>query len=84
MRSLKGKKLSPQIINPFGYVKLHGFHDNPLCDFKEWGCFYKNTHISAASHPRIINVVSNVFKDIAVVLAGWICKLSNMNIHEFQ
>ena len=27
----------PQIINPFGYVKLHGFHGNPLCDFKEWG-----------------------------------------------
>ena len=22
-------------------MKLHGFHDNPLCDFKDWGCTYK-------------------------------------------
>ena len=20
-----------------GYVKMHGFHGNPLCDFREWG-----------------------------------------------
>ena len=72
------------IINPFGNVKLHGFHGNPLCDFKEWGCFYKNTHISAATHHSTLNLVSNLFKDMAVVLAGWICKLSNLNIHECQ
>ena len=27
----------PPIINPFGYVKLHGFNGNLLCDFKGWG-----------------------------------------------
>ena len=25
------------IINLFGFAKLHGFHGNPLCDFKECG-----------------------------------------------
>ena len=74
------------VINPFGYVKLHDFHGHPLCDFKEWGCFYKTNHISAATHSKTLNLVSKltVFKDIAVVHAGWICKLSNLNIHEFQ
>ena len=56
----------PEIINPFGYVTLHGFHGNPLYDFEEWECFYKNTHISAATHPRTVNLVSNLPKDIAV------------------
>ena len=84
MRPLKGKQISSPIIKPFGYVKLHGFHGNLLCDFKEWGCFYKNSHISAATRPRTLNLVSNLAKDISVVLAGWICKLSNLNIHEFQ
>ena len=64
-------------------MKLHGFHGNP-CDFREWGCFYKNTHISAATHPRTLNLVTSLFEDIAVVLAGWICKLSYLNIHEFR
>ena len=49
---------------------------------EEWGCFYKNTHISEATHPITLNLVSNLCKDIAVVLAGWICKLSNLNIHD--
>ena len=71
-------------MNSFCYEKLHGFHGNPVCDFKEWGCFYENTHISGATHPRTLNLVSNLFKDIAVVLAGWICKSSDLNIHEFQ
>ena len=52
--------------------------------FQGMGCFYKNTHISAATHPRTLNLVSNLFKDIAVVFAGGISKLSNLNIHEFQ
>ena len=43
----------------FGYVELHGFHGNPLHNFKERGCTYKNTHISAAIHPRTLNLVSN-------------------------
>ena len=80
----KGKNYVTPIINPFGYVKVHAFHGNPLCFFKEWECFYKTTHISAATHPKTLNLVSNLFKDIAVVLAGWMCKLSNLNIHEFQ
>ena len=81
---IRGKNYVPPIINPFDYVKLHDFHGNPLCDCKEWGCFYKNTHISAATYLKTLNLVSNLFKDIAGALDGWICKLSNLNIHEFQ
>ena len=40
-------------------MKFHGFHGNPLCDFKEWGYTYKNTHISTVSHPRLLNMVPN-------------------------
>ena len=72
------------IRDPFGYVKLHGFHAKPLRNFKEWGCLYKNTHISAATHPRTLHLVSYLFKDIAVVLAGWISKLFNLNIMNFN
>ena len=28
-----------------GYVKMHGFHGNPLHDFREWGYAYKFNHI---------------------------------------
>ena len=38
-------------------VKLHGFHGNTLNDIKEWGCTYKNTHISAATHLGIKLIV---------------------------
>ena len=31
-------------------MKIHGFHGNPLCEFKEWGYTYKNTYISIATH----------------------------------
>ena len=48
-----------QTLTQIGYVKLHGFHGNPKYNFKEWGCTYKNTRISAATHPRILNLVSN-------------------------
>ena len=46
--------------------------------------FYKNTHISAETRHRILNLVSNLSKDITMLLAGWKCKLSNLTIHEFQ
>ena len=69
--------------NLFWLCEMHGFHGNPLCDFKEYGCTYKNAHISAATYPRTLNLVSNYFKDIAPLLDGWICKLYNLNIHEF-
>ena len=45
------------------------------------GCFFKNTHITAATHPRILNLVPNLFLDITIVICGSICKLSNFNIH---
>ena len=51
---------------------------------KNGSVFTKKTHISAASHHRTLNLVSNLSKDIAVVLAGCICKSSNLNIHEIQ
>ena len=41
MRSLEGKILCSSIKkNSFGYVKLHGFRGNPLCDFKDWERYY--------------------------------------------
>ena len=46
--------------NPFLLkVKLHGFKGNTLYDIKELGCTYKNTHISAATQPSTLNLVSN-------------------------
>ena len=62
-------------------MKLHGFHGNPLCDFKDWGMYLQNAHISAATDPKILNLVSNYFEDIALFFHGRICKLSNVNIH---
>ena len=81
IRPPKGKTI--MFPHHFGYVKLHGFHGNPFCEFIEWGweCFYKNTPISAATPHRILNLVS---KGMALLLAGRICKLSNFNIYEFQ
>ena len=63
------------------FMKLHGFHSNSLCDFKECGCTCKNTHISAATPHRTLNLVSNQLQDIARSLCDRICKLSNLNIH---
>ena len=83
MRQFKGKKLCSLIINSFGYFKIHGFHGNPLYNFKDWGHNYKNIHISAASHPRAYNLLSNYFAEIALFHGDQIFKLSNMNIHEF-
>ena len=48
------------------------------------GMFLENTHISAATRQRILKLVSNLSEDISLLLAGQICKLSNLNIHEFQ
>ena len=39
-------------------MKCHGLNGNPLCDLKEWGYMYKNTHISTATHP-ILKPTSN-------------------------
>ena len=35
-------------------------------------------------HTHLLFLVSNVSKDIALSLAGQICKLSNLNIQKFQ
>ena len=64
-------------------VKLHGFHGNTLCDFKEWGVPSKKTHISAATHHITLNLISNFSLDMARLLDDKICKLSNLNIQEF-
>ena len=52
-------------------------------DFKECMCTYKNTHISAATYPRTLNLVSKKSINIACSHDGLICKLSNFHIHEF-
>ena len=53
-----------------------------LCNFRELGCTYKLTHISAATHPRLLNIVSIKRLDITIVPNGRKCKLSYFNIHE--
>ena len=66
MRQLNVKKtLYSSIIHLFGYLKWHGFHGNPICDFKDWECSFKNIHISAAAHPRTLILVSSYFADKA-------------------
>ena len=74
MRQLKVKTLFSSIIHPFGYLKWHGFHVNPLRDSKDWECSFKNIYISAASHPRTINLVSSYFADKARLQDCRICK----------
>ena len=63
-------------------MKLHGFHGDPFCRFKEWGVSTKNTHILAATWHGILNFVSNLFKDLALLLAGRICKFSHLNTYD--
>ena len=54
------KKYVPEKQIYFGYVQfLHGFNGKTLPDIKEWVCAYKNTHISAATQLRTLNLVSN-------------------------
>ena len=55
MRQIKVKTLYSLGIHPFVCLKWHGFHGNPLCDFKDWEYSFKNIHILAASHPRTFN-----------------------------
>ena len=45
-------------IFAMGYVKIHGFHGNPLW-IREWGYAYKITHISAVTYPRLLNLKPN-------------------------
>ena len=83
MRQFKDKKLCSSMINSFGYFKIHGSHGNPLYDFKDWEHSYKNIHISAASHPRAHNLLSNLSAEIALFHDDQISKSSYMDIHEF-
>ena len=54
MRPLECKNNCPKIKICFGYVKLHDFLGNILCDCKERGYTCKYTHISAAAYPSIL------------------------------
>ena len=82
MEHFKVKTLYSLIIHLFGYLKWHGFHGNPLCDVKDWECSFKNIHISAASHPRTITLVSSYFSDKARLQDCQICKSPHLNFHE--
>ena len=44
------KNLCPKIKICFGYVELHDFHGNLLCDCTELGYTYIYTHIPAAGY----------------------------------
>ena len=82
MRQFKGKKICSSIINPFGYFKIHGFHGKRLYDFKDWEHSIKNIHITAAFHPRVHNLLSNLSAEISLFHDDQIFKLSNMNFNE--
>ena len=58
---LKQNNCVPHKQIHFGHVKLHGFHVNLFCDFKEWSVPTKIqiTYISAAAYPTALNLVSN-------------------------
>ena len=43
-------------------------------------CVPTNTHISVATHPKLLNFVTNKFLHRAFVPDDQICKLSNFNI----
>ena len=47
--------------------------------FQECGCS-KNAHIPAATHPKILNVVPNLFLDMEILPDGRICRLSHFHI----
>ena len=53
-----------------------------LFTFKELGLYLK-TRISAATHPRTINLVSIQILDIALLSDGLICKVSNFHINDY-
>ena len=40
------------------FVKMYGFNGNKQ-RIKKWGCAYKITHASAATYPRLLNLVQN-------------------------
>ena len=41
-------------------MKLDSFHGNLLGNFKEWGYMYKDTHVSAATHAKTLNLVLKI------------------------
>ena len=60
------KNVCPEIQICFGYVDLHDFHGNLICDCKEWGYTYTYTHIPAAAYLRILNLVPNQSLDTSL------------------
>ena len=69
MGPLKYKKILSTKVNALWIMKFHGFHGNLLSDFKEWVCAYK-THIAAATHSRVLNVVPNYSLDLSVLFCS--------------
>ena len=47
------------------------------------GCTYKSTDISAAHYQLQQNLIQNKCSDMASLVNGLICKLSNLQIHEY-
>ena len=43
---LNGKQTCPQKFFGMGYVKMHGFHGNPLYDSREWVVGLQNSILS--------------------------------------
>ena len=51
--------------------------------FSRMGCTYKVNHMSAATEPRLLNLVPDSRLDTCLLFHGQISKLSNLHIHEY-
>ena len=69
VRQFKGKNLC-SIINPISNLKCMV----SMAIHYDWESSYKNIHITAAIHPRTLNLVSNKSADIARLHDGRICR----------
>ena len=88
MRPLRCKNNCPKIKICFGYVKLHKFLGNILCDCKERGVSLgytsKYTHISEAVYPLILKLGTIVLRHrTAQSIPGFILSSTSTSSHIF-
>ena len=61
-------------IRPLWLCEIAWSPWQPIMRFERMGCTYKNIHISAATHPRILNLIPNLSLDMARLFVSRICK----------
>ena len=66
-------------ILPYELCEIAGFPWQRIMRFLRMGI----THISAATHPKLLNMVPTDNYDIGLSYYVQICKRSNLHIHEY-